>query len=123
MRRYESITLRLKWWRTDVDDNTAFAIILSTLFIVIGLVVAVALLSVRPRRAKRGSVPLSVDEQAAYLHSLAEALKATQGPDEQAASRVLLAHAHLLRPGAKDCGCPRPIGPVSSRNIITEADV
>jgi hypothetical protein len=106
-----------------VDDNTAFAIILSTLFVVIGLVAAVGLLSVRPRRAKRGSVPLSVDEQAAYLHSLAGALKVVGGPDEQAASRVLLVHAHLLRPGARDCGCPRPIGPVSSRNIITEADV
>lgn len=108
-----------------MDKNATMAIVLGILFGGIALVVITAIVTgaVSRHLRNRRSEGLSVDEWAARLHSLAQALKDAEGLDEQTAGRVLLDHAHLLRPGAKHCGCARPIGPVSSRNIITEADV
>jgi hypothetical protein len=91
-----------------MDDNTAKAIILSVLFggIALAVITMVITSAVTRHFEKKRSNGLSVDEWASRLHALARALQASQAGDDRVAGAVLLEHAHLLRPGARDCGCP-----------------
>jgi hypothetical protein len=89
--------------------NTAVILGILALAAIVGTTLAVV-----NARDKRRSAALKAEREVTEqewpekLHALARRLLSLDAEDQRVAGRVLLDHAHLLRPGLKQCGCPAP---------------
>lgn len=95
-----------------MSANAAYtAVILGLLALVAIVTCTVLALGARDRRrsATRKTEQEDAERQWAFrLHELARRLGTLDTEDQRTAGRVLLNHAHLLRPEHRQCGCPAP---------------
>jgi hypothetical protein len=95
-----------------MSANAAYtAVILGLLALVAIVIITVLILNARDKRRaeeRRTEREQAQENWPVALHDLARRMLTLDTEDERTAGRVLLNHAHLLRPGVKHCGCPAP---------------
>lgn len=95
-----------------MSANAAYTAVILGLLALIAIVgTTVFVLNARDKRrnaARQAERERAQESYPVALHDLAQRLMTLDTEDQRTAGRVLLDHAHLLRPGLKGCGCPAP---------------